>query len=390
MDRTRGLLGLFLIFLLLLAAGLVVAQSSRPRPVYDPAGKGPDGLLLLREWLAEMGYAVGTTGVQRFALAEADLLFVYPGPLAFTRAEGEDLLRWVEAGGTLALVDADDPQLTALFDFSTRRSAASAELHQSQPLLPDAPAVITGTTFARRLRLADDFPGVVLLADESSGGRPAVAVLRQEKGWVWLLSEDFLLTNDRLTDSRATGQIVPGLLRAVPRGGRVLFDTYHLQVSPPETADTRIGSLQAWAYTTPSGWAVLFLFVLGFAFLLLQGRRLGPPVPTLTQGRRREAAEFVVAMAGLQRRAGVRDNIARHLRHRLKERLGRPWQLPADTPDREFLARLSATNPSLDGDRLAHFTGLLAELAANPDEARLVALARQVDEAGTGKQGTTR
>ncbi|MGB5051099.1 MAG: hypothetical protein WBO46_19285, partial [Caldilineaceae bacterium] len=85
-----------------------------------------------------------------------------------------------------------------------------------------------------------------------------------------------------------------------------------------------------------------------------------------------------------------RDNIARHLRHRLKERLGRPWQLPADTPDREFLARLSATNPSLDGDRLAHFTGLLAELAANPDEARLVALARQVDEAGTGKQGTTR
>jgi len=376
LARNSRFLGLSLLFLILLIAALMARRPTPPRPVYDPASNGPDGLLLLREWLVEMEYAVETTGNRVFALDDADMLFVYPGDEAYSSADGDLLADWIEGGGTLVLVNARDDELLDRFDFSTVSSGSTDRLLQSQPLLPEAAAVITGTNFAHRLRLPNDSPGVVLLADDSSETRPAAAILHQGAGWVWLLSADFTLTNERLTESRATAQIVPALLRAVPDGGRVVFDTYHLFGPDRAEAEEGIGSLQEWAYTTPTGWAALFLLALGFAYLILHGRRLGPPLQTITQGRRREAAEFVVAMAGLQRRAGVRDSIARHQRQRLKQRLGRPWQLPADLPDGEFLARLAAADPSVDEARLR---ALLDDLTNAPDENALVGLAQEVD-----------
>lgn len=380
MARVSRPLGLSLLFVILLAAALLAQRPAPPRPLYDPASNGPDGLLLLREWLGEMGYSVQTTGARNFVIGQADLLFVYPGTGQFTQAESKRLLLWVEKGGTLVLVDANDDELLDVFDFSTVSGGATDRLAQSQPLLPEASAAITGTNFASRLHLPHDSPALVLLADDSALARPAAAVLRRGAGWVWLLSADLPLTNEQLTANRSSAQIVPALLRGVPDRGQVLFDTYHLFGPENAEATTGIDSLQEWAYTTPSGWAALFLFLLGCGYLLLQGRRLGPPLQTITQGRRREAAEFVVAMAGLQRRARVRDSIARHQRQRLKQRLGRPWQLAADLPDGEFLDRLAAAQPSISSERLAHLRRLLAALAANPDEAALVALARQTDE----------
>lgn len=359
----------------------LLVQQPASRPLYDPASNGPDGLLLLREWLGEMGYQVGTTGRRTFTLSRTDLLFVYPGEGRFTKAEGDRLVDWVEGGGTLVLVDADDAddaELLDIFDFSTLRGDFSDQLTQRQPLLPEASVAITGTNLARRLRLPDDSRFVTLVAENSGPALPAAAVLGQGKGWVWLLSGDFTLTNEQLTDNRSSAQIVPALLRGVPTDGQVRFDTYHLFDSA-SAEPGQVDSLQEWAYTTPTGWAALFLFGLGFAYLLLQGRRLGPPIQRVTQGRRREAAEFVVAMAGLQRRARVRDSVARHHIQRLKERLGRPWQIPADLPDSAFLARLAETNPEMNGERMASLRSLLAELSAAPDEARLVALIQKAD-----------
>lgn len=378
MAKVGRPLGLSLLFLLLLALGLLVQQPAA-YPVYDPAGNGPDGLLLLAEWLGEMGYAVDTTGTDNFALDRADLLFVYPGLGRFSRAEGDRLVKWVEEGGTLVLVDTRDAELLDVFDFSLTGGRSTERLAQLQPLLPEASPSITGTNFARRLRLPDDSRFVALLAEDATQARTAAAVLGQGLGWVWVLSEDFTLTNQRLTESRSSAQVVPALLRDVPDGGRIRFDTYHLQ-EPSVAEPGQIDSLQEWAYTTPTGWAALFLFGLGLLFLLLQGRRLGPPIQTVTQGRRREAAEFVVAMAGLQRRAGVRESVARHHIQRLKERLGRPWQVPADLPDSLFLARLAEANPEMDEERTASLRSLLAALSAAPDEARLVALVQKAED----------
>ena len=163
--------------------------------------------------------------------------------------------------------------------------------------------------------------------------------------------------------------------------------------SPP------INTFRDWVYQTPAGWAALFLLLLGGGWLLLSGRRLGPPLEVPTQGRRREAAEFVVAMAGLQRRARVRDHIARQQSYRLKQALGRPWRLRPSLPDDEFLRQLQSLDQTLS--RSAHHVGpiqdnsaaearshltieqvaaILDELATVPDEERLLQLARRVDE----------
>jgi len=370
-----------LLFALLLAAALL-AQRPATSQSYDPESNRHDGLLLLGEWLREMGYSVGSTGNRSFALGQAEMLFVYPGVQNFNSDEGARLEQWVEEGGTLVLVATTDAVLLRRFDFSTVRADTGDRLQQSQPLLPEAAALITSTNTTRRLRLPNDSPAVALLAAEENRDEIGLAVQRRGKGWVWLLSSDFTLTNEELTRNRTSAQIVPALLRGVSAGGRILFDTYHLSLQGSGANDGQIESLQEWAYTTPSGWATLFVLALGFGFLLLQGRRLGPALPSITQGRRREAAEFVVAMAGLQRRAGVRESIARHQRHRLKQGLGRPWQVPADLPDEEFVARLVAANPSADTARLR---ALLAALAKMPDEAGLVTLAQEVDLLLTGK-----
>ena len=86
-----------------------------------------------------------------------------------------------------------------------------------------------------------------------------------------------------------------------------------------------------------------------------------------------------MAMAGLQRRARVRDSIARHHIQRLKERLGRPWQIPADLPDSLFLTRLAEADPVLGDERIASLRSLLSALSAAPDEARLVALVQKAE-----------
>lgn len=376
MKRGHRLVWLTLLFLALLLAALAAQTMARPRlPVYDPASRESSGLLLLREWLVEMGYEVSTTDRDSFDPGDADLLFVYPGRTGFTTAEVNRLTDWVEEGGNAVLVDIRDEILTERFGFGRGRSVGTQRLRQVQPLLPQASTVITSTWTPRRLDLPEDQPWLVLVAEEGARGRPAAAVQRMGQGWVWLLSRDFELTNERLLTERSTAQIVPALLRGVPAGGHVRFDTFHLRDPSTQSGQT-IGSVRDWLYKTPGGWATLFFFLLGSAYLLLQGRRLGPAIPVVTQGRRREAAEFVVAMAGLQRRARLTGSIARQQKHRLKQRLGRAWDLPGDLPDDEFVSRLATLDTTLDMDRLRR---LLDQLSENTDEATLVTTIQEID-----------
>jgi hypothetical protein len=151
-------------------------------------------------------------------------------------------------------------------------------------------------------------------------------------------------------------------------------------------ASGRIRSIQDWLYGTPTGWATLFLLLVGLLYLLLSGRRLGPPLTIPMQGRRREAAEFVTAMAGLQRRARASDAVARHHRRRLLLALGRSYRIPADLDDREFLRQLRLVDPTLSDERAARLEGVLAGLSSLPDEERLVALVAEADQILTSKE----
>ena len=141
----------------------------------------------------------------------------------------------------------------------------------------------------------------------------------------------------------------------------------------------RILTLLDWVYRTPGGWGVLFAVLASGLFLLLQGRRLGPPVVTLAERRRREAAEYVEAMALLSQRAGLRADVAAHQRRRLKRGLARRRPLDPELEDALFVQRLAASEPPLEPEHLAEVVQTLRALAANPSAAQLATLAAGVD-----------
>jgi hypothetical protein len=369
------ILGLFAI---LIVAVLLFGRTGSVGRAYDLDSRQPDGLLLLRRWLQAMDYEVTATGRTSFAVpADADLFVIYPGLATYTESEAAALVRWVEEGGTLAIIGTGNPALADALDFeftSPDFASMARSAQQAQPVLPAAPALWTG-------------PGPVSLPQAAAGavpvltisqGDPAVWVQARGEGLLWLLAQRYAFVNADLMEDEQP-YLWLALLRSVPASGKIVFDTYHL-FGPDPLASGRIGSIQDWLYGTPTGWATLFLLLLGLLYLFLSGRRLGPPLTIPTQGRRREAAEFVVAMAGLQRRARVSDSIARHHRRRLLLALGRSYGIPADLDDQRFLSQLRVVDPMLSDERAARIERVLAGLSALPDEETLVGLVAEVDQ----------
>lgn len=368
----------------LISALLAVAAATTPpaEPVpYDLDGSHPRGLLALRLWLEELGYDVQRTGGLTFAIPEnAELLFVYPNRLSYTPTEAETLRAWVEAGHTLVVVgpDQDDGALEQAFGVRVApEDGYVSEQVQVQPLTPEGQTVYPArwTLLVRTLTLDDAPQAVTVLA--SRDGRPTVAVQQVGEGVVWHLAPGNGLTNEGLQVGEQ-GDLLPAFLRTVPSDGAVVFDTYHLYGL--SRVGERIVTLQDWLYRTPAGWATLFgLGVVGL-YVVLQGRRLGPALVPARELRRREAAEFVEAMANLQRRAHLHAEVATHHRIRLKRGLAQRWPISPDLPDAEFYERLAEVQPPVPAPDLEAIHAVLTGLQAAPTPRALVHLTAKVDE----------
>ena len=373
----RGLM-ITLLFAVFVTGIILFSRNESTEPPYDPDGRGAQGLLLWRSWLTEMGFRVETTGRARFELpAEARLLFVYPGTEDFTSADADQVSDWVEAGGTLVLVGVEDSRLQERFNYEMAEIdffRATGFAQQAQPLIPEGPESWSGPGPVPLPQAGDTAVPVLTLSDDL----PAVTVQKQGEGVVWILPSRYAFTNaDLLEDEQP--YLLLATLRGIPSGAVVVLDTYHL-FGPSLLSGDRILTVQEWLYTTPTGWATMFLMGLLVIFLVLGGRRLGPPLLVPTQGRRREAAEYVVAMAGLQRRANVSDAVARHHRRRLRQALGRRHRIPADLDDAEFLRRLRAADDRVGDEEAARIRRVLTELSALPNNDKLVDLVAEADE----------
>lgn len=377
----------------LLLATLLTTPPPAPIP-YDLDASHPTGLLALRLWLSELGYAVQRTGGLRFDLPDAaNMVFVYPNQLSYSAGEAATLRAWVERGGTLVLVGpaAEDGELIAAFAVRVASELSyESEQVQVQPLLPEGRRVYRRDWFSPGATLdlseAPQAVPVLALVDadsdratliEHAASKPVVAVQSVGDGVVWHLAPGVDLTNLNLAE-HAQGELLPALLRTVPTGGVVVFDAYHLFGF--SRAGERIATLQDWLYRTPTGWATLFALVATGAFLLLQGRRLGPPLTPVAQTRGREAAEYVRAMATLHRRAGEHAELAQHYRHRLKAGVARQCAILPDLPDDQFLQALNDVSPPLSPTRLASIRTVLTGLSLRPREQQLIELAAAVDQ----------
>lgn len=362
----------------LLAVVAVVGGGARPDRPYDLASGGPRGLLALRLWLDELGYRVETNDGEQFGVPDgARLLLVFPGVQPFTSDEAEAVAGWVEAGGTLVVVAPPAREAAVIATFGVGPAAGvttnpTAPLRQRQPWLPAAPEEVGQLGFDPPLDLTGAPLAVPVVATDA--GQVTLAVQPRGAGRVWHLARQHDLTNDGLR-LRADGHIALALLRGVPPGGRVVVDTFHLN-GPPAA---RAPALQDWLYGTPVGWALLFGGGAVLLSLLLQGWRLGPPLPARHEPRRRAAAEYVSAMAGLRRRARLGRSVAAYHKRRLKRELGRRLQVSADLDDAAYLERLRLSGDHLDGETLAAVERLLMALDGRPSEADLVRLVAAID-----------
>ncbi len=376
-GRIQLILALALL-LILVTFTLLLGEPTAPRP-FDPNSADANGLRGLWLWLEEMDFAVARNDGPAFAIpAESTVLFVLPNQHFYSAEEAEQLQSWVAAGGTLVLIGPAhlDEALIDTFHVAPGPSTAGlfAAVEQQQPFLPDlaTPIQLGGATAT--LDLSNALAAVPVLA--TGDGEVTVAIQQIAQGVVWHLSLGHAPTNAQLRDP-AQATLLPAILRHAPTGSRVVLDTYHL--FGPAAVSERIVTLQDWLYHTPFGWAVLFGLGVTLLFLLLQGRRLGPPLPMQEANRRREGAEYVVAMANLLRRGQQRAFVAAHHKQRLKRALARTIPVSPELDDATFVQQLQQTDRALAPAEAQQLANLLQTLSDKVNEQDLTQAVGQVD-----------
>lgn len=382
-ERATSRLQLWLalaLLIILVAFTILQGEGSTPPP-FDPASAAPDGLRALWLWLEAMEFVVVRNDGDTFAIpTDSAVIFVLPNQHEYSPTEAAMVRAWVAAGGTLVLVGptAVDEALSDAFLVKAGPPAEALllEATQGQPLLPDlaAPIQLMGNATTLDLSDAPNALPVLLTADALI----TLAVQQVEQGVVWHLSPHHSLINEQLRDP-AQATIVPALLRHAPPGARVVIDTYHL-FGPAAATDNTITSLQDWLYRTTTGWALLFTLGVTLLFLALQGQRLGPPLPVQEGNRRREAAEYVIAMANLLRRSQQRGFVAHHHKQRLKRALGQAFTISPQLDDALFLQQVQQGNNQLSPEQIERLATLLRTLHGQLQERELTQAVSQVDK----------
>jgi len=327
---------IWLLFAVVLVAVISAIGAFRPRApaALDVTSARPDGALAAYQWLQRSGYHVNAE-----TSASLDLGLLRPRRDTFMILRQGDLssrqvvslLRWASAGGRIVVAIKAGAEKRLAAALGLRNEATTPALVSvDQPLLLAPPvreldgsadSVVSGN--GSDVSIASTPMGSVLLSRQVGAGR------------LWILSAPELFENDRIAkaDNRRLFLNLAG-----PVGSRVSFD----QAGPGAEASH---SQPNWLTGTSWGVAVLFAVAMLFIFRWLSGLRLGPPVVVSQQGHR-PAAEYVVSMAGLLRRAHKRTEILHQyqqsLRRALAKRYGTDAAVWQEAQDRERVNRLLA------------------------------------------------
>lgn len=381
--RTWILPGAIVLLLIALAVSRAMTASMNNVRPYDFDSLQPMGLRALHQAFRAMGYTVIDRRGAFFAPPrDGDLLLTWPGAESWSNREVLALRRWVERGGT-AVVVANQSDYQWSFepwgvDVSPHYNLyLNSELVQAQPLLPESPASMASAYSPIHF----DFGGNIVPATmvERTGWRATAGVETVGNGAIWYLTDAHNLTNANLADPNQTA-ILAAILRLVPDGGTIVFDAYHLYgPEVPEGEPSPAQTIQDWLYRDPLGQAVLFALIVGVLGWVMAGRRLGPPLRSVKELKRREGAEYVRALAGLKRRAHAGEEIAARQRLRLKNSLGRPRHIAAALDDGAFITALRAAG-DLDSASIEQAEALLVRLRDARDEKALVTASAAVDE----------
>jgi hypothetical protein len=333
LDLVALLLAVATVVFAFATVGTAPASSGRTGSVYDDGG---GGAAALRRYLEAMGASTTTLQGERFApdVSTASVLFILGATEAFTPTDAENVKKFVSAGGT-AVVATDlglfERPLLDAFGLSITGLALPGTHALSSAAFADPPARALAVDRAGSLSL-----GPRALALASDGRTTIAAAVREGRGTFYIVASlgPFLAAGLGQADNARVALAFAH--DAVAQGGTVAFDEYHHGFHP--SADVLVLMQSTWP-----GRALVFAVAVGFLYLVLSGRRLGPSIPL--DGRpARSSLEYIRGFAGLVRRSGRGEIARRRLRRDLRGGLARALGLDPGMAFDRVLATLAATD----------------------------------------------
>jgi hypothetical protein len=370
---TLGLLAVLI--LILIASAIWKAGTNTNYPPLVSLSNQPDGSRALRLSLQALGYQVTDRVEGDFAPSKATrialLLEPFPG---IEDGEWDALDEWVKQGGTLILAGDDFGAFLAAqhYHFGLNYlDQASEALSQQAPLLTSPPLQGTATVKPDAYfdTLGED--SVVLMAVDS---RPVLVTVKNGEGRLILSASAYPFSNAGLKEAGNPSLVLNLIALGAAPDSRIWFDEWHHGLRSSQ----EIVGPGNWLRYTPSGRALLYIAVVIFVVLALQGQNFGRPLTPQRPVYRRAPLEYITAIANLSRRAGHRRWVLLQYHNALKRHYTRRYRINPALQDSEFVAELSRYHPSLDP---AALLGLLQRLdQSRVSEAEAIQLAAETVE----------
>ena len=356
-----GLLVLTVIVVVVTARG-TSGSEDRTGSVYDD---GPGGAAALRTYLSSLGAATTTLEGDAFAPADARVVILLGASELVTDADVAKIRDFVRTGGTVVVateLGLAERGLLGAYGISIAGVALPGPHDLANAAFADPPArtivVDRGVVFAAGAN-AD-----VLATD---GRAPIIVSVREGSGVFIAVGSLWPFIAGGLADGD-NARVVLALAKPALAAGALAFDEYHHGVHP--SSDVTGLLERTWA-----GRALVFMTAVTLLYLILTGRRLGPPIP-LTVRPARSSLEYVRGFAGLVRRSGRGEVARRRLRGDLRSGLARELGLDPATDFERVLGVLAAR----DRARAAEARAVDDALARPLREDQLLRTVRHIDQ----------
>ena len=341
-------------------------DHGRTASVYD---EGPGGAATLRRLIDAMGLRTVTLVGDRFApqvggIEGARVLFMLRPSELVTVQDVAAVRTYLQDGGTVVVAHDVELLLQPLleaFDVHLAQGASSSRTRLAGALFAAPPAheiESDPVDRGRELRLGTGWDAI-----GSDGHAPTVAMRSEGAGTLIVVGTVTPFLTDSLANADNARFAVALTSAASGTGGTVAFDEYHHGVHPAP-------SILAVVERTWPGRALLFVIVVAFAYVVLTGRRLGPPQP-LDPRPPRSSLEYVRGFAGLVRRAGRQEIVRDRLRRELHAGLARAEGLDPATPFADVVDRIRAGSAGR-ADEVTMLDAQLQHRLREPDMVRTV------------------
>lgn len=360
------------LLVLVCAAALFAAWlGRRPDETPMPAGSSysaePAGTKALYLW-AEAAGARAERDLAVTPGASPDVIVVAEPELPFSPVEREVYAVIADSGGTVVI--AGDT-------FPARSLARALDVTiEPTPIATTAGVPGTGTILATqaRARVRADSATPLLLA--ANGDWLALSKPRQQ-GRVVVFATSFPLSNEGLRDPENARLVYRSVLAPAAGNGFAIDEVHHSHAAA--VVEQAPGFDQVLFATAP-GRAVVYAACLAFLYLLLAGRRLGPPLPYAAADRAsRTMFEHVETLASLYRRGRqlpfLRDQYLQRYGRQLRRALHVDSPTTADpAPARQQLQlQLDLQERGLSGERADRLARAMGSVASARTESELLA-----------------